>query len=94
MNKPTPSDMKAMTDGDFCRAALNMPDRESADRLVAEYATRNNLEPNYVRWFIISWTGRMQRDRIARATELYEPPVLKMPLTEKAAAESPVPMKR
>jgi hypothetical protein len=75
MPGPTPHnlDMKTISQSEFCKAALKMPDRASADQLVTEYARSRELVPDYVRWFIIQWTDKFQYDQAATARKLYEP---------------------
>ncbi|HBY60594.1 MAG TPA: hypothetical protein DEH78_12285 [Solibacterales bacterium] len=65
--------MKTITQTEFCKAALKMPDRASADQLVTEYAKHRELDPDYVRWFIVAWTEKNDHYQVAIAKKLYSP---------------------
>lgn len=63
--------MKTITQTEFCKAALKMPDRASADQLVTEYAKHHGHDPDYVRWFIVAWTEKYDHYQVALAKKLY-----------------------
>lgn len=79
--------MKTISQSDFCRAALKMPDRASADQLVTEYATHRELDRDYVRWFIVDWTKRWQFDELPRAKALYSPQPAGLPSSSSSSSK-------